>query len=201
MRAQRIKMVQKPEQYVYMYFQVYPWRDPEQSGKLLWSLDSQYIYLFMTIWSVSDFVFRLLQLIIFVFVLSDNSILRDELESDSEGEDVTSSSDARSPLDKFGKSKPFFSVYRLLYKSQPLHRFHLLPFLSSWNFLPLKSSLWTRPPMSTWWYSVNVNTILFPILKQYRNLCGRFRNFFFWAAVTFVFAWSSSPPAASFLLE
>ena len=57
------------------------------------SLDSQYIYLFMTIWSVSDFVFRLLQLIIFVFVLSDNSILRDELESDSEGEDVTSSSD------------------------------------------------------------------------------------------------------------
>ena len=47
----------------------------------------------MTIWSVSDFVFRLLQLIIFVFVLSDNNILRDELEWDSEGEDVTSSSD------------------------------------------------------------------------------------------------------------
>ena len=62
----------------------------------------------MTIWSVSDFVLRLLQLIIFVFVLSDNNILREQLESDSEEEDVTSSSDARNLLDKFGKSKPFF---------------------------------------------------------------------------------------------
>lgn len=61
----------------------------------------------MTIWSVSDFVFRL-QLMIFFFVLSDNSILRDELESDSDGEDVISSSDARNLFDKFGKSNPFF---------------------------------------------------------------------------------------------
>ena len=61
----------------------------------------------MTIWSVSDFVFRL-QLMIFFFVLSDNNILRDELESDSDGEDVISSSDARNLFDKFGKSNPFF---------------------------------------------------------------------------------------------
>ena len=61
----------------------------------------------MTIWSVSDFVFRL-QLMIFFFVLSDNNILRDELESDSDGEDVISSSDARILFDKFGKSNPFF---------------------------------------------------------------------------------------------
>lgn len=61
----------------------------------------------MTIWSVSDFVFRL-QLMIFFFVLSDNNILRDEFESDSDGEEVISSSDARNLFDKFGKSNPFF---------------------------------------------------------------------------------------------
>ena len=63
----------------------------------------------MTIWSVSDFVFRL-QLMIFFFVLSDNNILRDEFESDSDGEevDVISSSEARNLFDKFGKSNPFF---------------------------------------------------------------------------------------------
>ena len=61
----------------------------------------------MTIWSVSDFVFRL-QLMIFFFVLSDNNILSDELESDSDGDDVISSSDARNLFDRFGKSKPFF---------------------------------------------------------------------------------------------
>ena len=61
----------------------------------------------MAIWSVSDFVFRL-QLMIFFFVLSDNNILRDELESDSDGEDVISSSDARNLFDKLGKSNPFF---------------------------------------------------------------------------------------------
>ena len=47
---------------------------------------------------MSDFVF-LLQLIIFDFVLSEINFLRDELESDNEGDDVISdvisSSDAR----------------------------------------------------------------------------------------------------------
>ena len=56
---------------------------------------------------MSDFVFRL-QLMIFFFVLSDNNILRDELESDSDGEDAMSSSDARNLFDRLGKSKPFF---------------------------------------------------------------------------------------------